>query len=102
VRLFFLFRRKSSICAAISFKIAVAFFDGAFEGGRAALGAVVYSEGERIHQVAESVPAGPQLSCNVAEYCGAINVLRFFQRKGITQGSIYGDSMLVVKQLNGA
>jgi hypothetical protein len=35
----------------------VAFFDGAFEGGRAAFGAVVYCEGERIHEAAESVPA---------------------------------------------
>jgi ribonuclease HI len=79
----------------------VAFFDGAFDRGRASFGAVVYREGQRIHRVAECVPTGPQLSCNVAEYAGAINVLRFFQREGITQGSIYGDSMLVVKQLNG-
>lgn len=80
----------------------VAFFDGAFDRGRAAFGAVVYSEGKRIHQAAESVPTGPQLSCNVAEYSGCLYLLRFFQRKGITQGSIYGDSLLVVKQLNGA
>lgn len=70
--------------------------------GGAAFGAVVYSEGQRIHQAAESVPTGPQSSCNVAEYAGAINVLRFFQREGISQGTIYGDSMLVVNQLNGA
>jgi ribonuclease HI len=41
------------------------------------------------------------MSCNVAEYCGVIHLLRYFQREGISQGTIYGDSLLVVKQLNG-
>lgn len=80
----------------------VAFFDGAFEGGRAAFGAVVYRNGERIHKAAEIVPAGQELSCNCAEYAGAINVLRLFQREGIRHATIYGDSLLVVKQLNAA
>src|SRR6267143_6962686 len=39
-----------------------------------------------------ALPRGLELRSNVAEYALAINVLRFFQRKGITQGSIYGDS----------
>lgn len=80
----------------------VAFFDGAFERGRSAFGAVIYRNGERIHVAAERVITGAQSSCNVAEYAGAINVLRFFQQDGITHGTIYGDSMLVIKQLNGA
>jgi ribonuclease HI len=79
----------------------VAFFDGAFANGHAAFGAVVYRDGKRIHQAAQYVGNGPQLSCNCAEYLGAIEVLRFFRREGIRQGTIYGDSMLVIRQLSG-
>ena len=56
----------------------VAFFDGAFAQGRAAFGAVIYSNGQRIHKASQYLGNGPQLSCNVAEYAGAIEVLHYF------------------------
>lgn len=79
----------------------VAFFDGSLGQHGAAFGAVVYREGRRIHQAAERVITASESSSNLAEYAGVVNVLRFFHREGITEGTIYGDSLLVVKQLNG-
>jgi ribonuclease HI len=38
----------------------------------------------------------------VAEYSGAIHLLRYFQRERVTLATVYGDSLLVIKQLNGA
>jgi ribonuclease HI len=37
----------------------------------------------------------------VAEYAGAIAVLRFLIREGIQWATVYGDSRMVIQQLNG-
>lgn len=80
---------------------ATAFFDGAFERGQAAFGAVVYVNGEKVDTATCRVTTGSESSSNVAEYAGVIEVLRYFKRRGFEQGTIYGDSLMVCQQLNG-
>ena len=77
------------------------FFDGAFARGCATFGVVVYSNGERIHRAAGPVISNTGASCNTGEYQAVIECLRYLQREGHTTATVYGDSKMVVQQLNG-
>lgn len=79
-------------------------FDGATEpvnpGGHGAWGGVIHRDGEKLWSGSGYVGVGPHISNNCSEYAAITAVL---ERLGDAPGSvmIYGDSMLVVNQLNG-
>jgi ribonuclease HI len=82
-----------------------AWFDGAVEpmnpGGHGGYGALVKRAGQLVFSEAVYIGRWPALSNNVAEYCGAIGVLRYLLREGITEGTVYGDADIVINQING-
>src|ERR1051325_764080 len=82
-----------------------AYFDGAVEpmnpGGHGGDGVVVYRDDQVLFSWAVYVGRWPELSNNVAEYCGAIGVLRFLISAGITEARVRGDANIVINQLNG-
>jgi ribonuclease HI len=81
-----------------------AWFDGACEptnpGGHATWGAIVEVNGKVVFSEAGYVGSGPMMSNNVAEYSGCIAVLREIRKHG-GDVTVFGDSELVIKQLNG-
>lgn len=88
----------------------VANFDGACEpvnpGGHASLGALVRINDSLVWSVAQYIGFGAQMSSNVAEYSGAIACMRYLLTLVLVsdQGcsvTLRGDSMLVIKQLDG-
>jgi ribonuclease HI len=79
-------------------------FDGAAwpnPGGHGAFGALVRRHGKIIFSASEYLGQGAHITNNVAEYAGAIAVLRFLIREGIQSATVYGDSRMVIQQLNG-
>ena len=78
---------------------AVAWFDGAARGnpGEAGFGLVVESDGA----VEELGGYLGRTTNNVAEYAGVLAALTWAQRHGVEELSLFGDSELVVKQLQG-
>jgi len=81
-------------------KAARAWFDGAARGnpGEAGFGLVVESDGE----VEELGGYLGRTTNNVAEYSGLLAALTWARRAGVEELSLFGDSELVVKQLQGA
>lgn len=93
----------------------VCFFDGACEprnpGGNMGIGAVIMNEdGVQLHTHSHYVPATYQNSNNVAEYMGFICTVKKLQEiltplppeiRSVISVEIYGDSKLVVEQMNG-
>jgi ribonuclease HI len=82
------------------------FFDGATEpcnpGGAMGYGIVVKDEdGTTIHTNSWFVGLNPKNTNNVAEYLAFTEALKYVKGSGIT-ARIYGDSQLVVKQMNGS
>jgi ribonuclease HI len=79
-------------------------FDGACgpesPGGHAGYGAIVKRDGRILFSEAGYVGHGSAMTCNVAEYAGAIAVLKYLLAHNLTEALIYGDSDLVIKQLN--
>lgn len=81
-----------------------AWFDGACwpnPGGHGGYGGVVKRNEKVIYSKAVYLGYGPHISNNVAEYAGLIAVLRFLLSEGIQWATVYGDSQMVIKQLNG-
>lgn len=81
----------------------VAYFDGACwpnPNGHAASGALVKLGGVRVFEHSEYIGT-ENTTNNVAEYCGLIAVLKFALELGQCEMQIYGDSDLVIKQMNG-
>ncbi len=82
-----------------------AWFDGVTEpknpGGHAAYGILVKLNGQIVLGKGEYVGFGPAMSNNVAEYAGIIALLEFIPTLPPQPGVIYGDSKLVIMQLNG-
>lgn len=82
-------------------------FDGAVEpvnpGGHGSYGALVKVNGKRVWEAAEYIGYGVLVSSNVAEYHGAIACMRQILSLELADAAITlrGDSMLVIKQLNG-
>lgn len=81
------------------------FFDGAVQphnpGGHGGYGMLIRRDQQTIYSEAVYIGHWAELSNNVAEYAGAISVLRYLLREEITEGRIFGDALLVVQQLNG-
>ena len=81
-------------------KAARAWFDGGARGnpGDAGFGLIVESDGT----VEEIGGFLGRTTNNVAEYTGLLAALTWAQRNGIADLTVFGDSELVVKQLQGA
>lgn len=61
-------------------------------------GSIVRVNGEVVYEYSGYIGHGPSMSCNVAEYCGAIDALtEAVKHKGII--TLIGDSKLVLMQL---
>lgn len=77
------------------------YFDGASRGnpGPSSFGGVIYDEGKS--EVLTYRQAIGIFTNNVAEYMGVLMGLKICIEKGIKKVNIYGDSKLVVEQLNG-
>jgi ribonuclease HI len=78
------------------------FFDGCSKGnpGRAGAGAVLYNPaGGEVF--AESVFAGYSATNNEAEYTGLILGLNETLKHSITELQVFGDSQLVIRQMQG-
>jgi ribonuclease HI len=78
-----------------------AWFDGAYEphrGGHAGWGSVVEVSGKVVFSKGGYIGSGPEMSNNVAEYCGCIAVLEQI-RTYCSDATVFGDSALVVNQL---
>src|SRR5882724_4331748 len=76
-----------------------AYFDGAFIYGdnHAGYGALVKRNHEVIFSEYKYIGNGSAMSVNVAEYCGAISILKF--ANDFKTAFVRGDSKLVIKQL---
>lgn len=85
----------------------VAYFDGCCEpgnpGGHGGWGFVIFDgDGQRLSHRSGYIPAGPQVSNNVAEYQGATEcVRRYSELRRDGPVTIKGDSKLVVMQMLG-
>jgi ribonuclease HI len=81
-------------------------FDGACEpvnpGGKASYGIYIECDGQQIYEASCVVGSGPLMSCNVAEYAGIAGVFDFLlTNEASGTVVVYGDSDLVIRQLNG-
>lgn len=84
----------------------IAYFDGACwpnPGGRAAYGCFVRDGDKVLLEAGFPIGEGETMSCNVAEYAGVIQILKFLKEKRFTKRRIVirGDSKLVFKQMSG-
>ena len=75
------------------------YYDGASKGnGGVSSGAyVIYKDNQILFQSAKYLPKATN---NFAEYTGILNGLKKAHQLGIKNLKVYGDSMLVTKQLN--
>jgi ribonuclease HI len=81
-----------------------AWFDGSCwpnPGGHAGYGVVVQRHNQTIYSKAVYLGNGPHLTHEIAEYAGVVAVLRFLLQEQIPWATVYGDSQMVIKQLNG-
>ncbi len=80
-------------------------FDGACgpenPNGHAGYGALVKRNGVIIWEQAGYVGFGEGMTNNVAEYAGVIAIMKYLIQNKIAQSVIFGDSDLVIKQLDG-
>jgi len=78
------------------------YFDGCSKGnpGRAGAGAVIYDD-QNVEIYSESVFAGYNTTNNEAEYTGLILGLNTAFKKGISELRVCGDSLLVIRQMEG-
>lgn len=83
------------------------YFDGACAPinpcGHIGIGCYIEENGNRIFEYSGYLPATNENSNNVAEYMALENALDFILENGMQNEKIqvYGDSMLVIKQMNG-
>lgn len=71
-------------------------------GGHGSYGLVVKRDGQTTHSEGAYIGHGAHITNNVSEYCGAVAALTFLVKQGITSATIFGDSQLVIRQLNGS
>jgi len=86
----------------------ICFWDGATEpmnpGGACGIGSIIFDgNGKREFEYSHYIPMNKRNSNNVAEYLGFIRLLEWFIENKIFAKSIslFGDSNLVVQQMNG-
>jgi ribonuclease HI len=82
------------------------FFDGAYELGSqvAAFAWALMLDGQELDSGYGVAGRGPGMSSNVGEYVGLVEGLKDFMGAALTsmkQLNVYGDSMLVVRQMSG-
>lgn len=79
----------------------VLFFDGCCKGnpGPGGAGAVIYKDGIEIWS--DSVFIGNKITNNIAEYTGLIIGIKQAIKMDIKALTVKGDSLLVIKQMNG-
>ena len=77
------------------------YFDGCSKKnpGNSGAGAVIYSSGKEVW--CSSIFVGKKETNNVAEYSGLILGLKNAREIGIRNLTVYGDSLLIIKQMNG-
>jgi ribonuclease HI len=78
-------------------------FDGCCSpnpGGHAGAGAVVKRHGQTVLSKAVYLGQGEHLTHEIAEYTGLLIVLRFLLTEGIQWATVYGDSRMVIQQIN--
>jgi len=77
------------------------YFDGCSKGntGKSGAGACIFSLGKEVW--GSSIFVGERETNNVAEYSGLILGLKQAINMGIKNLIVYGDSLLVIKQMNG-
>jgi hypothetical protein len=83
----------------------LAWFDGACEpvnpGGTASFGVVIKDkDGSVLLRESGLVGSGKDMSNNVAEYAGVLHILKYLSSRPPGRVTIYGDSNLVINQLN--
>jgi|SRR3990167_60715 len=82
------------------------FFDGSCEpvnpGGTAWAGVVIYKSGVHWRSISRKVGTGDEMSNNVAEHAALLFALESLAADGLEKENIkiFGDSMLVVKQMS--
>jgi ribonuclease HI len=76
------------------------YFDGCSKGnpGKAGAGSVMYKDGAEIWAKSEYLD---NQTNNYAEYMGLINGLKYATSNDISKLTVYGDSMLIIKQMRG-
>jgi ribonuclease HI len=83
----------------------LAWFDGACEpvnpGGTASFGVIVKDDRAVLLKEHGLVGKGSRMSNNVAEYAGVLHILKYLSSRPPGRVTIYGDSNLVINQLNG-
>ena len=84
----------------------LAWFDGAYQpfnpGGTATFGVIVKNKDGTVLLAEHGlVGKGSQMSNNVAEYAGVLHILKYLSSRPPGRVTIYGDSNLVINQLNG-
>jgi len=62
---------------------------------------IYITDGEKEHSDCSFVPANPKNTNNIAEYSAFMMILNLLKSKVDSRIEIFGDSMLVVKQMNG-
>ena len=83
------------------------YFDGSCEpknpSGNMGIGALVKVDGVKVMEFSDFVPAKPQNTNNVAEYMGFEKIIDYLLENNLANEnvSIFGDSQLVIKQMNG-
>lgn len=82
-----------------------AYFDGACSpfnpGGHTSYGVLVKKQNQVIWSESGYIGVGSAMSNNVGEYGGAIRLMEYFLEQKINEGTIFGDSRLVIEQMNG-
>ena len=80
-------------------------FDGSTEpvnpNGHTSYGALILCGGKTLLAKSGYVGVGEGMTNNVGEYAGIISVMEFLIANSIKRATIYGDSKMVVYQLNG-
>ena len=84
-----------------------AYFDGSCvpnaDGGTMGVGAVIYNDGKKIHEISERYQRRDGVaSNNIAEYCAFGILCKYLVDFDLTDQriAIYGDSKLVIEQMN--
>jgi ribonuclease HI len=75
------------------------FFDGSSCGKGGGVGILLISPRGEMFEF--SIPIEPTVTNNQAEYEALLRGLQYLKEAGIVSVEIYGDSELVIKQLNG-
>lgn len=77
------------------------YFDGGKRQGKLTYGIVIYNDDELVHKNGGSFANPRNYSSNVAEYIALLVGLHACKKRGITRLKVFGDSQLIIYQING-